>query len=355
MNLNELDYHLPEELIAQQPSPQRCDSRLFVLDRRCNQFEHRLFSELVDYLRPGDCLVLNNTKVIPARFFVRRAGGGQMEGLFLELKEKGAWEVLLKNASRLHQAEVIYLQPPSSNMQILKPLPITVVENQGHGLWRLRPQSSQSYLDILNQYGAVPLPPYIRRGKTVDKEQEQIDRRRYQTVYAEVAGAVAAPTAGLHFTAELLDSLRQTGVNIARVTLQVGLGTFQPVTAEKIEDHPMHAEWYQLDKENADLINRTLNNSARVIAVGTTTVRTLETRGRDKQVQPGTGWTRLLITPGYQFQVVSALITNFHLPRTTLLALVCAFAGTERVLAAYREAIRQKYRFYSYGDAMVVL
>jgi len=353
MNTDELDYQLPPQLIAQHGLPQRARSRLLVLHRRNNKIEHRCFSDLPGFFQPGDCLIVNDSKVIPARFFLRRASGGRLEALFLNLDDRGRWSVLLKNASRLRPDEVLTLCTPAVKVPSEQSFTLTVEKKLPLGLWLLRPDSNLDYLKILQRYGQTPLPPYIHR--TPEQTNENTDRQRYQTVYATVPGSVAAPTAGLHFTNELLKEFDHRNINVARLTLHVGLGTFKPITTEKIEDHLMHPERYRLDKTNADLINQTIENGSRVIAVGTTVVRTLETLAQDRRIQPGSGQTNLLITPPYEFQIVSALLTNFHLPRTTLLALVCAFAETETVLSAYRQAVKRKYRFYSYGDAMLLL
>ncbi len=346
MQTDELDYALPKELIAQQPTPRRTGSRLLLLPRTAGKLEHRHFADIVDYLCPGDCLVLNESKVIPARFFTRRGTGGQIEGLFLQLDHLGNWQVLLKNASRLNLEETITLcqhEYPADGPAL------KVIAKQGQGQWLLEPQFQEDYLAVLHQFGSPPLPPYIRR------TPEQTDRQRYHTVYAKTPGSVAAPTAGLHFTEQLLQNLQNHGINIARLTLHVGLGTFQPITAEDLNAHTMHAERYHLDHANAAAINAALERGSRVIAVGTTCVRALESLAVSGRVHAAQGSTKLFITAPYRFEIVKALITNFHLPRTTLLALVCAFGGTERVLAAYREAIALRYRFYSYGDAMLML
>jgi len=353
METNELDYDLPEHLIAQHPAHRRCQSRLMVLHRQTGTLEHRQFTDLAEYLCSGDCLAINNTKVIPARFYLRRSTGGQIEGLFLNLNRDNSWHVLLKNASRLKEQETLTLIGPSPEDKSPQTVTLTIQENQGRGHWHIKPNSADSYLDILNQYGFTPLPPYIRR----DPHQlgDQVDRSGYQTIYAHVTGSIAAPTAGLHFTSELLDQLQANSIDIARLTLHVGLGTFKPVTAQKLEDHIMHSEHYHLDQNNADVINKTLVNGHRVIAVGTTSLRTIETLADNTRVRPGTGQTDLFITPGHQFRITKALLTNFHLPRSTLLALVCAFAGTQQALNAYRQAIKLEYRFYSYGDAMLII
>ncbi len=353
MNINELDYELPESLIAQQALADRAASRLMVLDRTSGDIQHRHFGDLSGVLEAGDCLAVNDSKVIPARFFARRKTGGKIEGLFLQINEEGLWQVMLKNASRLGEGETFYLYNPLAENKDLPALAIVAREKLGGGIWLIEPDSPDDYLDILNRFGCTPLPPYIRRNPS--DRSENFDRPRYQTVYAESPGSVAAPTAGLHFNNELLEKLQNGGINIAHLTLHVGLGTFKPVNTEKLEDHPMHSEKYRLDEKNAEIINQTLRNNGRVVAVGTTSVRTLETLAAGDRLEAGSGWTKLLITPGYQFRVTDAMLTNFHLPRTTLLALVCAFAGVETILRAYRQAIEEKYRFYSYGDAMLIL
>ena len=356
MRTEELDYHLPKRLIAQQPLLDRSASRLMVLDRRSGQPpEHRLFRDLPSYLAPGDCLVLNRTKVIPARFFLRRATGGRIEGLFLTLSDSGDWQVMLKNASRLGPSETLTITSPHvrpSDTPRTSPA-LTVVRRLDGGIWLLRPLFGEDHLHILAEFGSTPLPPYIHR--CADPQTEQTDRTRYQTVYAATPGSVAAPTAGLHFTDQLLRQITASGVRIARLTLHVGLATFKPITTETLHDHPMHAEHYELDADNARLINRTLEQGKRLIAVGTTSVRTLESVARAGRVHPASGSTSLFITPGYRFQVTGAMLTNFHLPRTTLLAMVSAFATKDRILDAYRLAVEAEYRFYSYGDAMLLL
>ena len=353
MNTNELDYQLPESLIAQQALADRAASRLMVLDRATGDIQHRHFGDLCGLLEAGDCLAINDSKVIPARFFARRKSGGKIEGLFLQINERGLWQVMLKNASRLGEGETIYLFSPLAENKDLPGVAIVARAKLGGGIWLIEPDSGEDYLDILNRFGCTPLPPYIRRSPS--DRTENFDRPRYQTVYAQAPGSVAAPTAGLHFDNDLLEKLQESGIDIAHLTLHVGLGTFKPVNTEKLEDHPMHSEQYQLDVKNAEIINGTLQRNRRVVAVGTTSVRTLETLAVGQGVEAGAGWTKLLITPGYQFRVTGAMLTNFHLPRTTLLALVCAFAGVETMLGAYRMAIEEKYRFYSYGDAMLIL
>jgi S-adenosylmethionine:tRNA ribosyltransferase-isomerase len=350
MNVSELDYSLPDRLIACQGLPNRADSRLMVMDRQSETLIHTHFHRIGDYLRPGDCLVLNDTRVIPARFTVRRATGGMIEGLFLQLDESGCWRTLLKKASRLKLGEEIHLVGTDSDL--IGP-GLIAIQNPGEGQWLLQPDFPESWLAVLDTWGCTPLPPYIHR--PIHDQQDTDDRLRYQTVYADKPGSVAAPTAGLHFTDELLADLQNKGVAVARLTLHVGLGTFRPVTAERLENHVMHFEAYQVDETCAETVNRTVDRGGRIVAVGTTSVRTLETLAGDRHIRSATGWTNLFITPGYQFKIVDAMVTNFHLPRSTLLALVCSFAGTARILNAYRIAVEQEYRFYSFGDAMLIV
>ena len=352
MKVSEFDYVLPERLIAQEGLPERTQSRLLVLDRERDAIRHRRFEALREYLEAGDCLVVNDSKVIPARFFARRQTGGTIEGLFLRSMGKGTWQVMLKNASRLREGEILTLYSSARESGFDAEVGLRVVAKQERGVWLVGPEPEEDCLSILARYGSTPLPPYIRRK---DMRKEASDRERYQTVYADLPGSAAAPTAGLHFDQEMLEKIQAKGVRIARVTLHVGLGTFGPVETEEIESHPMHTEEYRVEEEAAGIINDTRAQGNRVLAVGTTSVRTVEASANHGRVTAGSGWTDLLITPGYKFQIVEGLLTNFHLPRTTLLALVCAFGGTERVLRAYEEAIRQEYRFYSYGDAMLIV
>lgn len=352
MKTSELDYELPEELIAQQPLPRRSDSRLLVLARDHENLEHRRINEISEYFCTGDCLVLNDTKVIPARFFLRRESGGRIEGLFLNISDVGYWRVLLKNAGRIKKNEVLTLFDFRHD-KLCAEYRLRIHERLDDGHWLLGPEFSESHLTVLDKTGITPLPPYIHRKHK--REHAALDHERYQTVYAKLAGSVAAPTAGLHFTPELLNTIEQKGVHLVRLTLHVGLGTFKPVTVDDLQDHVMHEEFYRLDSATAEIINQTLDNQKRVIAVGTTSVRTLETLADNDRVTAGSGSTRLFITPGYRFQIAKAMLTNFHLPRSTLLALVCAFAGKEKVLDAYTQAVQQRYRFFSYGDAMLVI
>ena len=360
METRELEYDLPEGLIAQAPARQRRESRLLVLDRATGAMAHRRFASLGEWLRAGDCLVLNESKVLPAKFRMRRRTGGQVEGLFLRLTEEGYWEALLRKASRLKEGEVLSLEGRGVEAEggavkdSCEGVRMRVVRRVEKGTWWLACEGGGGHVAVLEEYGWTPLPPYIRR-KAVDAAQDAVDRERYQTVYASREGSVAAPTAGLHFDEALLAELRGKGVLAARVSLHVGLGTFESVAAERVEDHAMHSEYYRVEASEAACINEARARGGRVVAVGTTAVRVLETVGCAGQVAAGSGWTRLLIVPPYEFKVVDALVTNFHLPRTTLLALVCALGGGEHVLAAYREAVRLQYRFYSYGDAMLVI
>jgi len=348
MKTNELDYILPSELIAQDPTEVRSESRLLVLARISGSLTDSRFDRVGDYLRSGDCLVLNDTKVLPARFFARRATGGELEALFLsETSIPGLWRILLKGARKLKPDEKIHLVDGRRHDYCLA----RVVEKEQGGVCLLELDAKAPAESVLNEIGFPPLPPYIRRGR--DWSKAQSDRHRYQTVYASQSGAVAAPTAGLHFTEELLCRLHESGVRTARVTLHVGAGTFKPIRVENVEDHEIHHEWYRIDAANAEVINNARAAGGRIVAVGTTATRVLETVGYPLQAQQGE--TNLFVTPGYRFKAVDAMITNFHLPRSTLLALVGAFAGLERMLDAYRHAVQERYRFYSYGDAMLIV
>lgn len=341
MLTRDFDYDLPAESIAQQPAP-RGESRLLVLDREGPE-RHRRVRDLPRLLRPGDLLVLNDTRVIPARLYGRRAGsgaeGGKIEILLTEKQGDRDWDALVKPGRRARPRTVISFEDG---------LEAEVIEKDPDGRHRLR--FSEPVEPHLDRLGHVPLPPYIHRA------DDAADRERYQTVYAREPGAIAAPTAGLHFSEDLLREIAEAGIETAAVTLHVGLGTFKPVTAERIADHRMERERWQVPQETAAAIRRTRERGGRVVAVGTTVVRTLESAALagGGVIAAGSGTTELFITPGFRFQVVDALLTNFHLPQSTLLMLVSAFAGRERVLAAYAEAVREGYRFYSYGDAMLV-
>jgi S-adenosylmethionine:tRNA ribosyltransferase-isomerase len=351
MKTEQLDYCLPPDLIAQEPTGVRTESRLLVLDRKVGTLIDSRFFNLGRFLRAGDCLVLNDTKVLPARFFARRQTGGRLEGLFLTQSQNALWEVMIKGGGRLRSGEEITLLGRDGTPAETA----CVVDKLSEGRCLIRPNDSDSLLAILDRVGLPPLPPYIKRSGH-DRVEE--DRQRYQTVYAQNPGAVAAPTAGLHFTSDLLDQLRQREIELVYLTLHVGTGTFKPVTTEDLEDHTIHAEQIVLPPQAAQAINHVRGHKGRIIAVGTTSARSLESAA----IQTDTGWqvqsfdgqTRLFITPGYPFKIVDCLITNFHLPRSTLLALVAAFAGLDTIMAAYHHAIRQRYRFYSYGDAMLI-
>jgi len=349
MRTDELDYELPPELIAQDPAAVRSESRLLVLGRSTGDLVDSRFNRVGEFLRPGDCLVLNDTKVLPARFFARRRTGGRLEGLFLrETSAAGPWEVMLKGARKVKLGECIEVE----NRDQRDFCTARVLEKKADGVCLLEVEMGMAAQAVLSEVGFPPLPPYIRRDH--DLIRAASDLRRYQTVYARCPGAVAAPTAGLHFTEELLGQLQAVGIRLAYVTLHVGAGTFKPIATEQVEEHEIHCEWYRLDATNADAIRAARETRGRVIAVGTTVTRVLETVAQDGQLTAGEGTTKLFITPGYEFKNVDAMITNFHLPRSTLLALVGAFAGVERMRAAYHHAIAQRYRFYSYGDAMLI-
>ncbi|MBP8303635.1 MAG: tRNA preQ1(34) S-adenosylmethionine ribosyltransferase-isomerase QueA [Phycisphaerae bacterium] len=353
MKTSDLDYSLAPDRIAQEPAGVRSDSRLLVLDRAAKTLTDARFADLGRFLRPGDCLVLNDTKVLPARFLALRRTGARLEGLFLAETAPGLWEALIKGSRRVRPGEDITLLARDGRDWG----EARIQERLAGGSLLIRPEGSESAQAVLDRIGLPPLPPYIKRGP--DPGRADQDLHRYQTVYARAPGAVAAPTAGLHFTPDLLNRLQDQGIEQVFVTLHVGTGTFKPVATEDLEDHPIHAEQVLLTPQAAQAVNRIRAAQGRVIAVGTTSARTLESAaaqtGAGWQVRPLEGPTRLFITPGYAFRIVDCLITNFHLPRTTLLALVAAFAGLDTVLAAYQHAVSQGYRFYSYGDAMLIL
>lgn len=348
MKTEKLDYDLPIELIAQHPAAKRTDSRLLVLHRRGGDIIDSRFERLGEFLSPGDCLILNNTKVLPARFFARRVPGGQIEGLFLAESTPCVWEVMLKGSRKLRAGDILRLKDRNRNDFCRAGL----LEKAEQGRCLLKVESDTDAQSVLEMIGFPPLPPYIKRDD--DPALAKEDRLRYQTVYARVNGAVAAPTAGLHFTESLIEQLQQQGIDFAYITLHVGTGTFKPVSAENLEEHQIHSERFAIDSDNAQKINAAKDRGGRIIAVGTTSTRTLESLSGPR-VEAATGTTNLFITPGYKFKFIDAMITNFHLPKTTLLALVAAFAGMENTLAAYRHAIEQRYRFYSYGDAMMIV
>jgi S-adenosylmethionine:tRNA ribosyltransferase-isomerase len=321
MKTEELDYHLPPGLIAQQPCRQRSKSRLLVLDLRTGRLTDSRFDRIGEFLRAGDCLVLNDTKVVPARFFAHRASGGKLEGLFLCEIENGIWEVMLKGAQKVKVGEKINLTGKKGRSDF----DAVLLEKKSEGVCLLKLETNLGYQAILERIGFPPLPPYIKRDN--DIEQANADALRYQTVFAKRPGAVAAPTAGLHFTENLIGELKKGGVDFAYITLHVGAGTFKPITAESIEEHKIGEERFSIDEEAARLINEAKTKGGRIIAVGTTSVRTLESVAEDSKIRGCSGSTDLFIRPGFRFKMVDGMVTNFHLPRSTLLALVAAFAG----------------------------
>lgn len=334
-------FDLPPELIAQDPLTDRCASRLLVLDKNTGEIKHEQFRNIINYLNPGDCLVLNDTRVIPARLHgIREETGAAIEVLLLKRKEKDVWETLVRPGKKVRPGVKL-----SFGEGLLRGEVLEIVE-EGNRLIRF--QYEGIFEEVLDRLGEMPLPPYITH--------KLEDKNRYQTVYAKYDGSAAAPTAGLHFTRDLLDEIAQRGVNLAYVTLHVGLGTFRPVKAERITEHHMHSETYQITKEAAEVINRTRKNGGRVICVGTTSCRSLESAAEeDGTLRECSGDTEIFIYPGYRFKVLDALITNFHLPESTLVMLVSALAGREKVLRAYGEAVEERYRFFSFGDAMLVI
>lgn len=340
MNVKDYDYDLPEELIAQDPLEDRSSSRLMVLDRQTGDVEHRHFTDILEYLHPGDCLVINNTKVIPARLFgVKEDTQAKIEVLLLKRKENDIWETLVKPGKKAKPGTKLVFGNGLLTAEV-----VDVVE-EGNRLIQFHYDGI--FEEILDQLGQMPLPPYITH--------QLKDKNRYQTVYAKYDGSAAAPTAGLHFTKELLQKVKDMGVDIAEVTLHVGLGTFRPVKVENVLDHHMHSEFYMVSQEAADKINRAKESGHRVIAVGTTSTRTLEAAADENgRLHETSGWTEIFIYPGYQFKVIDALITNFHLPQSTLVMLVSALAGREHVLHAYETAVKERYRFFSFGDAMLI-
>ena len=339
MKTSDFYFNLPEEQIAQVPLKDRTSSRLMVLDKETGTTKHQHFYDIVDYLKEGDCLVLNDTRVIPARLFGARPSGGKVEFLLLTRKDEKRWEVLVKPGKKARVGDEIIF-----GEGILKAKVEEIIED-GNRIVSF--EYDGLFEEVLDQLGEMPLPPYIHE-KLEDKE-------RYQTVYSKHEGSAAAPTAGLHFTKELLKKIREKGIKIAYVTLHVGLGTFRPVKVDDVLEHEMHSEFYQIDEENASIINETKKAGGRVISVGTTSTRTLESNADENgMVRVGSGWTNIFIYPGYTFKCIDALITNFHLPESTLIMLVSALAGKEHTLAAYNEAVKEGYRFFSFGDAMFI-
>ena len=340
MDVKDFYFDLPEELIAQDPLKDRSSSRLLVLDRDTGEVQHRVFRDIVEYLRPGDCLVINGTKVIPARLFgIKKDTGAKIEILLLKRRENDIWETLVRPGKKCRPGTVIEFGEGL--------LSGTVVETVDDGNRLIRFSYKGIFEEILDQLGQMPLPPYITH--------ELKDKNRYQTVYAKHEGSAAAPTAGLHFTNELLKQIEEMGVKVAHVTLHVGLGTFRPVKVENVLDHHMHSEFYVVEESEARKVNDTKAAGGRVICVGTTSCRTVESASMDDGIlQAKTGWTEIFIYPGYRFKVLDALITNFHLPESTLVMLVSALAGREHILDAYKEAVKERYRFFSFGDAMFI-
>lgn len=341
MNTADFDFHLPEELIAQTPLEKRDASRLLVVDRSSGEFSDQHFDSIIDQLQPGDALVMNNTRVLPARLYGEKPGtGGHVELLLLKNTEGDQWEVLAKPAKRLKVGAQVSFGDGR--------LTATIVEELEHGGRIVRFDYQGIFLEVLESLGEMPLPPYIH--------EKLADRERYQTVYAKENGSAAAPTAGLHFTKELLAQIEAKGVKLVYLTLHVGLGTFRPVSVDNLEEHEMHSEFYTLSEEAAATLREVKTNGHRVIAVGTTSIRTLETIGNKFQgdIQADSGWTNIFIKPGYQWQIVDAFSTNFHLPKSTLVMLVSAFAGRDLTLKAYEHAIAERYRFFSFGDAMFI-
>lgn len=339
MKVTEFEYELPEELIAQTPIEKRDESRLMVLNRKNNTIEHKTFKDIIDYLEPGDCLVRNNTKVIPARIYGKKETGANIEFLLLNNIEGDIWETIVRPGNKLHIGTKVIFGDGLLTAEILDTMP--------GGTRKVLFTYKGIFNEILDKIGLMPLPPYIH--------EELKEKDRYQTVYAKYEGSAAAPTAGLHFTDELLKKIEEKGVKIANVTLHVGIGTFRPVKEENIEEHDMHTEHYYIKKEDAEKINNARKNGGRIIAVGTTSCRVLESvadeNGMVKEVE---GDTSIFIYPGYKFKCIDSLITNFHLPESTLVMLVSALAGREYILDAYKEAVNQKYRFFSFGDAMYI-
>ncbi|MAT15211.1 MAG: tRNA preQ1(34) S-adenosylmethionine ribosyltransferase-isomerase QueA [Planctomyces sp.] len=354
--ISDYDYTLPERLIAAAPPEDRTAARLMVIRRETGAIEHRGIRDLPQLLTPGDCLVLNNTRVIPAKLHgYRTSTGGKWEGLYLGQAEGGDWRVIGQTRGKLQPGETISLVPGDiegvDDTTAIPPLELELIERRPEeGSWVMRPRSDRGFLELLDEYGSVPLPPYIKRD-----EEKSFDRERYQTTYAKQPGSVAAPTAGLHFTPELLEECRACGIAVGWVTLHVGLGTFRPVKVEQLSDHQMHAEWCEVPEETVSMIRRTKESDGNVVAIGTTTVRTLESASQSGSLQPWAGETDLFIRPPYRFKTVDQLVTNFHLPKSTLLVLVSTLAGHELIRRAYAQAMEQEYRFFSYGDAMLIL
>ncbi|KUL16920.1 S-adenosylmethionine:tRNA ribosyltransferase-isomerase [Bacillus paralicheniformis] len=341
MKVELFDFDLPERLIAQVPLKERDASRLMVLDKKTGEITHSTFKHVIDFLNAGDCIVLNDTRVLPARLYgVKEETGAKVEVLLLKQEEGDVWETLVKPAKRVKRGTVLSFGDGR--------LTAVCTEELEHGGRKIEFRYEGIFYEVLESLGEMPLPPYIK---------EQLDdRERYQTVYSKKQGSAAAPTAGLHFTEEILDALRKKGVHIAFITLHVGLGTFRPVSAENVEEHDMHAEFYEMSEETAALLNRVRQEGGKIISVGTTSTRTLETIAseHDGRFREARGWTSIFIYPGYTFRAIDGMITNFHLPKSSLIMLVSALAGREHVLSAYRAAVEHEYRFFSFGDAMLI-
>lgn len=345
--LDQYNFELPRELIAQHPLPTRTDARLLVVDRAEQRLEHAHVRDLPEYLRPGDCLVFNDTRVIPARLVGRRERtGARWTGLFLAADDTGNWQVLSKTRGKLEPGEAISVV----SWDVRQSVRLRLLAKQEGGVWVVRPEPMGEPLEVLSQVGRVPLPPYIREGEMTDEDVES-----YQTVFAREPGAVAAPTAGLHFTSDLLHRVAEMDVDQAFVTLHVGVGTFRPITSDRLDDHVMHQEWCSVSAEVVEKLKQTRERGGRIVAVGTTVVRTLEAASASGELAPFSGQTQLFIRPPYQFRSVDALLTNFHLPKSTLLILVRTFGGEELLRRAYAAAIEERYRFFSYGDAMLIV
>ena len=342
MKVDIFDFYLPEERIAQTPLQNREESRLMVLNKETGETSDHIFKDVLQFLKPGDCLVLNDTKVLPARLFgIKEDTGAKVECLLLKHEEGDTWEVLVKPAKRIKVGTTIVFGDGE--------LKATCTEELEHGGRKIEFSYDGIFYEVLDALGSMPLPPYIK---------EQLEEKdRYQTVFARERGSAAAPTAGLHFTEQLLEDIRNMGVNIAFITLHVGLGTFRPVSVDDINEHEMHSEYYQMTEETAALLNETKQKGGRIITVGTTSTRTLETIAskHDGQFRAENGWTDIFIYPGYEFKAISGMITNFHLPKSTLIMLISALAGRENVLAAYNQAVEKNYRFFSFGDAMLIV
>ena len=340
MKVSDFKYDLPEELIAQTPIKQRDHSKLMVLNREKQTIEHKIFKDIIDYLEPGDVLVRNNTKVLPARLYGKKETGANVEFLLLNNIEGDIWECIVRPGNKLHVGTKVIFGEGLLKANILEVMP--------GGTRKVQFEYQGIFNEILDQIGLMPLPPYIH--------EELKEKDRYQTVYAKYEGSAAAPTAGLHFTPELLEEIQKKGISVANVTLHVGIGTFRPVKEETVENHEMHSEHFYIKQEDADKINQAKQNGKKVIAVGTTSCRVLETIADENgMVKPTEGDTQIFIYPGYRFKCLDALVTNFHLPESTLLMLVSALAGREYIMKAYQEAVKEKYRFFSFGDAMLII